>query len=76
VEVHGRGWPGRDGDRSAAELLGLVEELVLEVERLVRAELDVGGAGRQRGGGDVAGRHDVLEKSVGVSVKEVKVRRV
>jgi hypothetical protein len=65
VEVRGSRRPGRDGDGPATELLGLVEELVLEVERLVRAELDVGGAGRQRGGGDVAGRHvDVLEGSV------------
>jgi DNA repair exonuclease SbcCD nuclease subunit len=29
-----------------------------DLVRLMRAELDVGGAGRQRGGGDVAGRHD------------------
>jgi hypothetical protein len=42
------------------ELLGLVEQLVLEVERLVRAELDLGGLGGKRSGGDVAGRHIVL----------------
>jgi hypothetical protein len=42
------------------ELLGLVEQLVLEVERLVRAELDLGGLGGKRSGGDVAGRHCVV----------------
>jgi hypothetical protein len=42
---------------TAAEVLGLEEEQVLEVVGLVGAELEAGGAGRQGRSGNVDRRH-------------------